>query len=80
MSPNFLVYAESGPSTKTIETTKTEGMDVLLVMVNLARIRTQIMLTEKSLEEGDNYMAFAHAYIPHSVIFPSIKDILKKLT
>ena len=24
-------------------------------------------------------MAFAHAYIPHSVIFPSIKDILKKV-
>ena len=79
MSPNLLVYAESGPSTKTIETTKTEGMDVLLVMVNLARIRTQIMLTEKSLAEGDNYMAFAHAYIPHSVIFPSIKDILEKV-
>ena len=79
ISPNFLVYAESGPSTKTIETTKTEGIDVLLVMVNLARIRTQIMLTEKSLAEGDNYMAFAHAYIPHSVIFPSIKDILEKV-
>lgn len=79
MSPNFLVYAENGPSTKTIETTKTEGMDVLLVMVNLARIRTQIMLTEKSLAEGDNYMAFAHAYIPHSVIFPSIRDILEKV-
>ena len=79
MSPNFLVYAESGPSTKTIVTTKTEGMDVLLVMVNLARIRTQIMLTEKSFAEGDNYMAFAHAYIPHSVIFPSIRDILEKV-
>ena len=78
MTPNFLIYAESG-STKTIETTKTEGMDVLLVMVNLARIRTQIMLTEKSLAEGDNYMAFAHAYISHSVIFPSIRDILEKV-
>jgi high-affinity iron transporter len=79
MSPNLLVYAESGLSTKTVETTNTEGMDVLLVMVNLARIRTQIMLTEKSLLEGDNNMAFAHAYIPHSVIFPSIKDILEKV-
>ena len=37
------------------------------------------MLAEKSLAEGDNYMAFAHAYIPHSVIFPSIKDILEKV-
>ena len=78
MSPNFLVYGESGLSTKTVETTNTEGMDVFLIMVNLARIRTQIMLTEKSLAEGDNNMAFAHAYIPHSVIFPSIKDILEK--
>src|SRR6476620_4067985 len=79
MSPNLLVYAESGLSTKTVETTNTEGMDVLLVMVNLARIRTQIMLTEKSLLEGDNNISFAHAYIPHSVIFPSIKDILEKV-
>ena len=78
ISPNFLVYAENVPSTKTIKTTRTEGTDVLLVTVNLARIQTQIMLTEKSLAEGDSYMAFAHAYIPHSVIFPSIKNILEK--
>lgn len=79
ISPNFLAYAENGPSTKTIKPAQTEGMDELLLTVNLARIRTQIMLAEKSLAEGDNYMAFAHAYIPHSVIFPSIKDILKKV-
>lgn len=78
ISPNFLVYAENVPSTKMIKTTRTEGTDVLLVTVNLARIRTQIMLTEKSLAEGDSYMAFAHAYIPHSIIFPSIKNILEK--
>ena len=77
--PNFLVHAQNGLSTKTIQPAKTEGMDELLLTVNLARIRTQIMLAEKSLAEGDNYMAFAHAYIPHSVIFPSIKDILKKV-
>ena len=77
--PNFLVYAESGLSAKTINPAKTGGMDELLLMVNLARIRTQIMLTEKSLAEGDNYMAFAHAYIPHSVIFPAIKNILEKV-
>jgi high-affinity iron transporter len=35
------------------------------------------MLTEKSISGGgDNMMAFAHAYIPHSVIFPLIKNIL----
>ena len=79
ISPNFLVYAESGLSAKTINPAKTGGMDELLLMVNLARIRTQIMLTEKSLAEGDNYMAFAHAYIPHSVIFPAIKNILEKV-
>jgi len=77
--PNFLVYSESGLSAKTINPAKTGGMDELLLMVNLARIRTQIMLTEKSLAEGDNYMVFAHAYIPHSVIFPAIKNILEKV-
>src|SRR6476660_4762514 len=79
MTPNFFIYVKSTATTKTIETTKTEGLDELILMVNLARIRTQIMLTEKSLAEGDNYMAFAHAYIPHSVIFPAIKNILEKV-
>ena len=46
-------------------------------MTNFDRIRTQLMLTEQSLTSGDSNMAFAHSYITHSVIFPSIKNILE---
>lgn len=48
-------------------------------MVNLERIRNQILLSEKSLAFGDIDTAFAHSYIPHSVIFPSIKDQLNAI-
>jgi high-affinity iron transporter len=51
----------------------------LIIMVNLERIRNQILLAENSLASGDGDMAFAHSYIPHSVIFPSIKDQLNTI-
>ena len=50
----------------------------IIIIVNLQRIQTQLSLAQKSLEKGDNYMAFAHAYIPHSVIFPTIKNLLEQ--
>ncbi|HZA62229.1 MAG TPA: hypothetical protein VE573_05110, partial [Nitrososphaeraceae archaeon] len=53
--------------------------NLLIIMVNLERIRNQILLAEKSLALGDTDMAFAHSYIPHSVIFPSIKDQLNTI-
>src|SRR5919202_5276075 len=53
--------------------------DTLVVMVNLERMRTQLLLTEKSLDEGDKDMAFAHAFIPHSTTFPSIKNQLEQI-
>ena len=53
--------------------------DVIIVMVNLERIRTQILLTEKSLDNGDTEMAFAHAFIPHAITFPSIKNRLNDI-
>jgi high-affinity iron transporter len=55
------------------------GGNSLLIMVNLERIRNQILLSEKSLAFGDIDTAFAHSYIPHSVIFPSIKDQLNAI-
>jgi len=48
-------------------------------MVNLERIRNQVLLAEKSVASGDKDMAFAHSYIPHSVIFPSIKGQLNAI-
>ncbi|HYZ51615.1 MAG TPA: hypothetical protein VE593_12065, partial [Nitrososphaeraceae archaeon] len=31
------------------------------------------------MNKGDMYMAFAHAYIPHSVIFPSIGNLVERV-
>ncbi|MGI0014102.1 MAG: hypothetical protein ACREBU_11765, partial [Nitrososphaera sp.] len=53
--------------------------DKLLVTVNLERIHVQLLLTERALEEGDSDSAFAHAFIPHTTTFPSIKGQLKSL-
>jgi high-affinity iron transporter len=50
--------------------------DVLIVMVNIERMRTQLWLTEQSLDKGSPEMAFAHAFIPHSTTFPAIKNQL----
>ena len=69
-----IVYAQ----TNAISTLPRDG-NSLLIMVNLERIRNQILLSEKSLAFGDIDTAFAHSYIPHSVIFPSIKDQLNAI-
>jgi high-affinity iron transporter len=66
---NYLSYAQQ-------EMTEELNNETLVVMVNLERIRTQLLLTEKSLNDGDKDMAFAHAFIPHSTTFPSIKNQL----
>jgi high-affinity iron transporter len=66
---NYLSYAQQ-------EMTEELNNETVVVMVNLERIRTQLLLTEKSLNDGDKDMAFAHAFIPHSITFPSIKNQL----
>lgn len=53
--------------------------DALIFMVNIERIRTQLSLTEENLDKGNSEMAFAHAFIPHSAIFPTIKNQLRQL-
>ena len=50
--------------------------DALIVMVNIERIRTQLWLTEQSLDKDHPEMAFAHAFIPHTTTFPAIKNQL----
>jgi high-affinity iron transporter len=50
--------------------------DALIVLVNIERIRTQLWLTDQSLDKGNLEMAFAHAFIPHSTTFPAIKNQL----
>ncbi len=56
---------------------KINTTSALILMTNFERIRTQLILTEQNLKNEDNNMAFAHSYITHSVIFPSIKNILE---
>ena len=53
--------------------------DLVLVTVNLQRILEQMNLVQTSLTNQDNTRAFEHAYISHSIIFPSIKDKLKEI-
>ncbi len=58
---------------------QSDDADALIVMVNLERIRTQLQLADQSLAAGDTEAAFAHAFIPHTATFPSIKEPLKEL-
>lgn len=51
----------------------------LATIVNLERIRTQVQLAGQSLDAGDRGGAFAHAFIPHTTIFPSIKGQLESI-
>jgi high-affinity iron transporter len=53
--------------------------DALVIIVNLERIRVQLLLADKSLTAGDAENAFAHAFIPHAATFPSVKAHLKSL-
>jgi high-affinity iron transporter len=56
-----------------------EDSDAVLILVNLERIRVQLILAERSISSGDFESAFAHAFIPHTTTFPSIKSQLKSL-
>jgi high-affinity iron transporter len=51
----------------------------LIIMVNLERIRAQLQLADQSLAASDSEAAFAHAFIPHTTTFPSIKTQLNEL-
>src|SRR5919108_6514639 len=72
---NIGVYAQTNTTS-----TLLSDENLLIIMVNLERIRNQILLAEKSLAINDKDMAFAHSYIPHSVIFPSIKSQLNAIS
>jgi high-affinity iron transporter len=53
--------------------------DALIIMVNIERMRAQLQLADQSLVAGDSEAAFAHAFIPHTATFPSIKNQLKEV-
>jgi high-affinity iron transporter len=51
----------------------------LIVLVNLERIRAQLLLTDQDIDRGDSEGAFAHSFISHTTIFPAVKDQLKQV-
>lgn len=51
----------------------------VITLLNLERIKTQIFLANSSLNNQDIKGSFMHAYIPHSVIFPVLKDKLYRI-
>ncbi len=53
--------------------------DALVIIINLERIKVQLLLADKSMSAGDAENAFAHAFIPHTATFPSVKAHLKSL-
>jgi high-affinity iron transporter len=59
-----------------------EGLDYadrLVLAVNLERIKAQILLAQQFFDNNETNKAFIHAYIPHTVTFPAIRNILQQL-
>jgi high-affinity iron transporter len=79
MEPRLAMALALAGATPKGSTALVNDTDAIILITNFERIRTQLMLTEQNLKSGDNNMAFAHSYITHSVIFPSIKNILEKI-
>ena len=61
------------------QTPQLSSNDSILITLNTHRILEQMNLVQASLTTGDYTRAFEHAYITHSIIFPSIKDKLKEI-
>jgi high-affinity iron transporter len=76
ITSNILVYSLDTTGKTPILIQKMNRSDIIVLLVNLERIRTQMLLSQKSLEQNDPEGAFAHAYIPHSIIFPALKNTL----
>lgn len=61
------------------QTPQLSSNDSILITLNTHRILEQMNLVQASLTTGDDTRAFEHAYITHSIIFPSIKDKLREI-
>lgn len=56
---------------------QTDDARALIVIVNLERIRAQLLLAEQAVDAGDMEGAFAHSFISHTTVFPAVKPLLK---
>jgi high-affinity iron transporter len=69
--------SNAGAATGAISSGTTNANDnAVAILVNLDRIETQVKLAQDSLQAGNRDAAFAHAFISHSTVFPSIKEQL----
>jgi high-affinity iron transporter len=66
------VLAQNSTST---ENPAISNQDLLLLNINLNRIDTQLDILLNKININNNSLLFEHAYIPHSIIFPSIKPV-----
>ncbi|HEX5904977.1 MAG TPA: FTR1 family protein [Candidatus Nitrosocosmicus sp.] len=67
------VSAQNSTTTQTSSSISNENL--LLLNLNLNRIETQLNILLDKINSNNNSFLFEHAYIPHSVVYPSIKHI-----
>lgn len=75
---NILIYSYNSASAQSKSIEKPQilsNTDILALNLNLNRIITQLNILLAKIDSGDKSLLFEHAYIPHSVILPSIKNI-----
>ncbi|HEX9678347.1 FTR1 family iron permease [Nitrososphaera sp.] len=60
-----------------VASAQTEDARALIIIVNMERIRAQLLLTQQQVDADDSESAFAHAFISHTTIFPAVKPQLQ---
>jgi len=65
----------SAQNSTSSESPSISNENLLLLNLNLNRIETQLNILLDKINGNNNSFLFEHAYIPHSVVFPSIKPV-----
>lgn len=56
---------------------QTDDARALIIIVNMERIRAQLMVAKDAINAGDSEGAFAHTFITHTMVFPAVKPQLQ---
>ncbi len=65
----------SAQTSTSAERSSISNENLLLLNLNLNRMETQLNIILDKINSNNNTFLFEHAYIPHSVIYPSIKPV-----
>jgi high-affinity iron transporter len=65
----------SAQNSTSSESSSISNENLLLLNLNLNRIETQLNILLDKVNGNNNSFLFEHAYIPHSVVYPSIKPV-----